>query len=74
MHINKTAIYNNLIITLCKSGDEQFTIYFTDINECFSSPCQNGGSCSNLINNYTCACRPGYTGHDCEIGKYLQCI
>ena len=27
-----------------------------DINECASIPCQNGGLCTDLINNYTCDC------------------
>ncbi|KAM8816563.1 LOW QUALITY PROTEIN: protein crumbs homolog 1 [Rhynchonycteris naso] len=26
------------------------------INECSSSPCQNGGTCENLLGNYTCHC------------------
>lgn len=40
-----------------------------DINECLSFPCQNGGSCLNLINSFQCQCLPGYTGIHCEIGK-----
>ncbi|XP_078336148.1 matrilin-1-like isoform X2 [Crassostrea virginica] len=38
-----------------------------NINECDSSPCQNGGTCHNGQNMYTCTCLPGWTGHDCEI-------
>ncbi len=33
----------------------------TDINECAPLPCQNGGNCSNLVNNYTCSCATGWT-------------
>lgn len=29
--------------------------------------CQNGATCIDGINNYTCACVPGYTGYQCEI-------
>ena len=26
------------------------------MNECLSTPCQNGGTCANLINSFTCDC------------------
>ncbi|KAH9489125.1 hypothetical protein Btru_057139 [Bulinus truncatus] len=38
-----------------------------DINECQSNPCQHGGICSDLVNNFTCDCsRTGYEGQDCS--------
>ncbi|XP_052258676.1 sushi, von Willebrand factor type A, EGF and pentraxin domain-containing protein 1-like [Dreissena polymorpha] len=27
-----------------------------DVNECLYQPCRNNGTCTNLVNNYTCAC------------------
>ena len=41
-----------------------------DVGECKSYPCQNGATCSNEVNGYTCSCLPGYEGVDCEISKY----
>ncbi|CAH1245322.1 NOTCH2 [Branchiostoma lanceolatum] len=38
----------------------------TDINECGSNPCQNGGRCTDRVNGYSCVCRPGYTGENCQ--------
>lgn len=35
-------------------------LFFTDIDECLSTPCLNGGSCKNFVNGY--ACDPS----DCE--------
>lgn len=32
-----------------------------DIDECLSSPCQNGGLCLNIPATYTCACLFGKT-------------
>ena len=37
-----------------------------DVDECASSPCYNNGICTDLINNYTCACVSGYRDYDCE--------
>uniref|UniRef100_K1QKZ4 Putative fat-like cadherin-related tumor suppressor-like protein n=1 Tax=Magallana gigas TaxID=29159 RepID=K1QKZ4_MAGGI len=40
-----------------------------DINECASNPCQNGGTCFNNINSFSCSC-PGHVyGTTCEYGK-----
>ena len=44
------------------------TISFTDIDECASNPCQNGATCNNLQNQYTCMCAGGWQGTHCELG------
>lgn len=33
-----------------------------EINECQSQPCQNGGTCIDLINTYKCSCPRGTQG------------
>ena len=42
-------------------------IFLIDINECASNPCQNGGTCVDGINSYTCNCNPENTGDRCEL-------
>ena len=37
-----------------------------DIDECDSSPCQNGASCEDTLAGYTCECLGGFKGSHCE--------
>lgn len=37
-----------------------------DIDECLPQPCQNGATCVDWVNNYTCVCQPGYEGRNCS--------
>jgi hypothetical protein len=47
-------------------------LYLSDINECGSGPCQNGGRCTDLINEFNCSCVVGYTGLVCDAGNTLN--
>ena len=40
-----------------------------DINDCADQPCQNGGNCTDAVNDYACNCAAGYSGKNCTIGK-----
>ena len=48
------------------------TIFLKDIDECASNPCQNGGTCNDGINAYSCDCVPGHAGDNCEIGNDIS--
>ncbi|XP_069792757.1 cadherin EGF LAG seven-pass G-type receptor 3-like isoform X1 [Narcine bancroftii] len=39
----------------------------TEINLCYSNPCQNSGVCSRREGGYTCVCREEFTGDHCEV-------
>ena len=47
------------------SNDESGVGYSND--DCSPDPCENGGTCQDDINAYTCTCPIGYSGTDCEI-------
>ena len=40
-----------------------------DIDNCANGPCENGGNCTDAVNDYNCSCVAGYTGKNCSIGK-----
>ena len=48
-----------------------FELFNLDIDECLSSPCENGGTCTDGVDGYTCSCVAGYTGVSCETSKCL---
>lgn len=41
----------------------------TDINDCANRTCQNGGSCVDGVNRYSCNCLAGFTGDHCETSR-----
>lgn len=46
----------------------RFTLssFISDINDCASNPCQNGGSCTDTVNGYTCSCTSEWVGDRCS--------
>jgi hypothetical protein len=59
-HVILYSIMQHLVDLSCLS----------DIDECLSNPCQNGATCTDFVNHYTCTCSDGYTGVHCETGGY----
>ncbi|XP_060574827.1 LOW QUALITY PROTEIN: sushi, von Willebrand factor type A, EGF and pentraxin domain-containing protein 1-like [Ruditapes philippinarum] len=37
-----------------------------EVNECDVDPCQNDGTCKDLVADYQCTCKSGFTGKKCE--------
>lgn len=44
----------------------------TDVDECSSNPCQNGATCIDAVNGYTCNCSSEWMGSMCNI-EYNAC-
>ena len=45
-------------------------VSFSDVDECASNPCSNGGVCNNLIDGFLCKCTRGFDGVVCDIGNF----
>eukprot|EP00795_Rhopilema_esculentum_P011497 gene11497-21714_t len=41
----------------------------TEINECESNPCINGGVCKDYVNRFSCLCPRNYMGSRCQLGN-----
>ena len=42
-------------------------LVLTDIDECGTLPCANGGSCQDGPNSYDCECGVGFDGDNCTL-------
>ena len=49
--------------------DLSVTIFFSDVDDCQSDPCENGGTCIDKIDSFVCLCLPSYEGEMCEKGE-----
>jgi Notch-like protein len=45
---------------------------FPDIDECASTPCENDATCEDGVNSYTCKCKAGFNGKNCEKGEFWK--
>ncbi|XP_018329600.1 protocadherin-like wing polarity protein stan [Agrilus planipennis] len=49
------------------TGSREHYLCDTEVNLCYSAPCQNNGTCKRREGGYTCVCPPEYTGINCEV-------
>lgn len=73
-YLNINNIVDNPLPTVCTfvSTFVYHNILFSAIDDCAPAPCQNGGTCVDLVGGYRCDCKAGYTGSDCETGYVLD--
>ncbi|XP_062236309.1 coagulation factor VII isoform X2 [Platichthys flesus] len=45
---------------------EAFWRTYTAADQCLSSPCQNGATCTRHVNTYFCKCPPRFHGYNCN--------
>ena len=66
IHENKYLFTN-----LTKAINQWFMFCFLAEDNCTPNPC-NDGTCENQIGGYTCQCKQGYTGRNCESRKHYD--
>ncbi|XP_055380293.1 protocadherin-like wing polarity protein stan [Condylostylus longicornis] len=57
------------------TGSKEHYLCDTEVDLCYSNPCQNNGKCQRREGGYSCICGPDYTGANCEtdIRKMKPC-
>ena len=45
-------------------------LFYVEIDECVSSPCENNGTCEDLVNRFRCSCPVNYYGTTCGRQRY----
>ena len=51
------------MLLLCICWNMPFSV--TDTNECADNPCENNGTCVDLVNAYECICLAGFNDSNC---------
>ena len=73
INIPKAPMANNCPYVIARYFLYTFLL-FPDIDECSPDPCQNGATCVDGDNMFTCWCPLGYTGHTCGISTLRRAV
>lgn len=71
-------IFNQCEYNFCVISHSCFhiklSLLYTDINDCQPDPCENNGTCTDLVNDYQCDCVAGFNGTNCENSTHCICL
>nr|CAD7570225.1 unnamed protein product [Timema californicum] len=54
------------------TGSREPYLCDTEVNLCYSNPCGHNGNCHRSEGGYSCVCKPGFTGVNCELDLHLD--
>ena len=60
------------MLPLCNDNINYARLLCSDIDDCIDLPCANGGTCSDLVDDYFCSCVAGFEGKNCTVGKEIK--
>ena len=46
--------------------------HIADTDDCAAKPCKNGGTCTDRVSGYSCACAPGFEGTNCMTSESVR--
>ena len=78
LHLSEKEVFRNLAeCTVCWHQRtllhcSNFIGLMIDVDECLGNPCENGGTCDDGFNSFTCRCITGFEGTTCETGMFLN--
>ncbi|XP_020601924.1 coagulation factor XII-like, partial [Orbicella faveolata] len=61
------------VIEKTTKGKLSYYAFFTETDECKSSPCLNGGTCVDGLYDFTCVCPSAFIGKRCEGVSRISC-
>ena len=59
------ALADDGLMCQCNEGYEGI-LCENNIDDCASNPCQNGGQCMDLVNDFQCSCPGNFSGKTCD--------
>ena len=69
-HASQTFVNKSLSSVVIPVGKYLYVVRcLSDIDECASNPCENGGSCVDDVGSFLCNCSAGYSDFVCSTGR-----
>ncbi|XP_028650477.2 delta and Notch-like epidermal growth factor-related receptor [Erpetoichthys calabaricus] len=67
----KCTTYTSKATFFCECDQKYTGIFCEEFDACHTKPCENNGTCTDVRQgkaekNFTCACKPGYEGDQCQ--------
>ena len=71
---NNSLGYHHMVLNgkTKKTSENKTDVLVADVDECGAtfSPCRWWAVCVNTLGSYSCHCRKGYGGKQCDVGKH----
>lgn len=64
--LQHSSLTSSSVVWLLDSESSLSSSPLSDIDECLSSPCANGGTCTDEVNGFSCVCAKGWAGPTCQ--------
>ena len=72
MHVEKDVAMMSTKYAIIIYHSFSLANYFVDVDDCVRVTCSFHGTCVDGVNSHTCSCERGYTGDNCETGKFVE--